>query len=339
MPFGVVDKIYHEDFLSNHTCRSCNKDFESKLIIYCKAFVTGPVTWWAWGKQGYVECVSCGALSDVHPSSKEFAEARRIYSKKKKPLYYYVPSIVFGGFFLLAAVGILIGIAYNIGTTNKQKLQGIWTSANGQKTLFFFKDNQYTLLENDTIIFGSYRVDNESDELNITINGEQNIIGRVNLKNLPLNIDAYESTLFNKAISLGEGENPYEKKFNHWRIKANREESNSEVKDRVVSYLFYLQLRYKWAIANDLTYLPPEVYSPVLQAQNGIGVYESSLHLWEPIFYSDKNYVTASKFLYYSFPKGRHVNAEEKNVFKRNLKAIDAYVESAKRTSIEPYSL
>ncbi|WP_150033890.1 hypothetical protein [Taibaiella lutea] len=299
--------------------------------------MTGPVTWWAWGKRGYVECVSCGALSDIHPSSKEFAEARRIYSAKRKPLYYYVPSIVFGGFSLLVTLAIIIGIAYNVATTNKQKLQGIWTSDDGRESLFFFKDNQYTLLESDTIIFGSYRVDNKSDELTIIINGERNIINRININNLPLDVDAYGSVTFKKALSLGEGDNPYEKKFNHWRIKANRAESKSEVKDRVIAYLKYLQLRYNWAITNDLTYLPPEVYSPVLQAQNGIGVYEASLPLWKPIFYTDENYVTASKFLYYSFPKGRHINADEKNVFKRNLKAIDAYVESAKRTNIDPY--
>lgn len=163
MSFGVADKIYHDEFLSNHTCESCNKAFDSKLIIYCKAFVTGPVTWWAWGKRGYVECKSCGALSNIHPSSKEFKEPRYIYSRKGTPLFYYVPSIIFGGLFLLIIAGLSIGFIYNVSHTPKEKLQGIWTTADGQNSIFFFKNNQYTLVAYDTILFGNYRVDKSSE--------------------------------------------------------------------------------------------------------------------------------------------------------------------------------
>jgi hypothetical protein len=294
------------------------------------------VTWWAWGKRGYVECVNCGVLSNIHPSSKEFKEARHIYSRKGTPLLYYVPSIVFGGLLLIIIAAFSIGFIYNVSHTPKEKLQGIWVTADNQNSIFFFKNNQYTLVAYDTILFGSYRVDNASGQLNINIRGASNMTG-FTLQELPLDIDGNGSFDFRKAINPDIGDNPYQKQFNHWRIKAVREESKQEVKERVIAYLKYIQLRYRWALANNLTYLPPDRYSPVIQAQNGIGVYESSLHLWEPIFYSDANYVTASKFLYYAFPKNHHIDPDETNIFKRNLSAIDAYIESAKRTSIDNY--
>lgn len=335
MPFGVVDKIYHEDFLLNQPCQSCGSNFENKLIIYCKAFMTGPITWWAWGKRGYVECVSCGTMSDIHPFSKEFKEARYIYSRKGAPLHYFIPTIVFGGIFLLITLAIFIGFVYNISTTSKEKLQGIWVTADGQNSIFFFNNNQYTLLAYDTILFGRYNVDKGSGGLDITIRGTDNNISSFTLQHLPLDIDGNGSFDFSKTINPDKGENPYEKKFNHWRIKATREESNEELKDRVMSYLYYLKLRYEWAMKNNLTYLPADLYSPVLQAQKGIGVYEASMPYWKPIFYSEENYLTASKFLYYSFPTKHHINEKETNVFKRNLEAIDAYIESAKRRNIE----
>jgi hypothetical protein len=123
--------------------------------------------------------------------------------------------------------------------------------------------------------------------------------------------------------------------FNHWRIKARHPESPAEIKARVIGYLYYLKQRYQWALQNDLTYLPYELYSPILMAQNGIAVDNNSMQLWRPIFYSEENWRTANAFLSKAFPRDRKYNEKESNVFIRNLECITFYIEKAEKASVE----
>jgi hypothetical protein len=335
MKFGIVDKIFYNEYLSEHLCSSCKQNFSTKLIIYCKAFATG-FAWLAWNKQGYIECTSCGAISDIKSSQVHAKGIRSAYSLKSLPLYYFLPSILTGTVAVLLLLGIIANVVNKATTTGRDRFEGIWAAKSGNAALFVFADDHYTLINSDTILFGKYKFDKKNDHIGLMIQGQRNDLQRLeDGKGIQLHIAPYEYVSFNKVTSRLRGKNPYRKEYNLWRIKARHPESPAEIKTRVMGYLYYLKQRYQWALQNELTYLPYELYSPILMAQNGIAIDNSSMQLWRPIFYSEENLRTANVFLSKAFPRDQKYNEKESNVFIRNLECITFYIEKAEKTSVE----
>lgn len=335
MNAGVTDKIYYEDFLSDYACPSCQKDFETKLVIYCKAFVLGPVVLWAWGKQGYAECNGCGKVTGIQEIRQSRNSPRYTYTRKGIPFYYYLTTILTGLVLILFSLRAISTIVYNVSTTTEEKLTGMWETEGSGKTLFFFSDHQYTLIQKDTILFGRYDTGKDPVEVHMAVNGQSNTLNKISTDHLFLHISDKEVATFAKSGWGETGRNPYRQEYNQWRLKATHWESASEIKKRVVDYLRYIRIRYEWALENNLTYLPADLYSPVIQAQNGIGLYANSLYSWKPLFYDEGNWRLANTFLHNTFPNGHKLNDQETNVFKRNLEAISAYIQNAEQAAIE----
>jgi hypothetical protein len=334
MKFGVIDKVFYDEYLSSQACASCGKDFDNKLIVYCKAFVTGPITWWAWKKQGYMECKNCGFSISAYAFPNELKKVRHTYSAKRLPFYFYLPTIVVSLCVLLFSLGAISKYVYNASTLPEQRLQGMWGNTEGSASLFLFDNNEYTLIEKGKLQFGTYTFDKQSGKFSINFNSEANVVDHVDGGDMHLNVASDENITFGKMLPPGHGLNPYKKQYNLWRIQATHSESNAELKQRVMDYLNYLKMRYEWALENNIQYIPADVISPILQAQNGIGVYETSLNNWITIFYSEAEWSLANQFLVRAFPKDHKINEQEPNVFKRNLEAINAYIENAKKLAI-----
>jgi hypothetical protein len=333
MKFGIVDKVFYDEYLSDHVCSSCSQNYSTKLVIYCRAFATG-FTWWAWKKRGYIECNSCGAVSDVKAIQHNARSVQSAFSRKSMPAYYYMPSILIGSVVALFIVLFGIGFVYGLFQTKEGQLQGIWEDRSTGNSLFVYKGRHYTLMNADTILFGEYSVDKKTGRISIPINEEDNYIDKVDPANLLIHLSFYEDARLVKTSANLRGSNPYEPKYNHWRIKADHSESPQEIKQRVLEYLRYVQMRYRWALKNELTYLPADIYSPVITAGNGIAIYESSMKNWAPVFYSEENLLLANKFLYLTFPSDIKYDVSEPNVYKRNLKGIDHYIQVAEATDI-----
>ncbi|MFA6058260.1 MAG: hypothetical protein WC756_08670 [Taibaiella sp.] len=335
MKFGIVDKIFYNEYLSEHLCSSCKQNFSTKLICYCKTFATG-FAWWAWNKQGYIECTSCGAVSDIKSTQVHAKGIRSAFSLKSLPLYYFLPSILMGTIVALLLLGITIGVVSKATTTGHDRFEGVWASEADKAALFVFADNTYTFINSDTIVFGKYKFDKKNDHIGLMIQGQRNDLQRLeDGKGIQLHVAQYEYVSFSKVTSRLRGNSPYRKEYNQWRMKARHPESPAEIKARVMGYLNYLKQRYQWALQNELSYLPYELYSPILMAQNGIAIDNSSKQSWRPIFYSEENWQTANTFLSKTFPRDRKYNEKESNVFIRNLECITFYIENAEKASIE----
>lgn len=335
MKFGIVDKIFYNEYLSEHLCSSCKQNFSTKLICYCKAFATG-FAWWAWNKQGYIECTSCGAVSDIKSTQVHAKGIRSAFSLKSLPLYYFLPSILMGTIVALLLLGITVNFVTKATTTERDRFEGIWASKTDNTALFVFADDRYTFINSDTIVFGKYKFDKENDRIGLMIQGQHNDLQKLeDGKSIQLHVAQYEYVSFSKVASRLSNNSPYRKEYNHWRMKARHPESPAEIKARVMGYLHYLKQRYQWALKNELTYLPYELYSPILMAQNGIAIDNESKLRWRPIFYSEENWQTANAFLSKTFPRDRKYNEKESNVFIRNLECITFYIENAEKASIE----
>jgi hypothetical protein len=329
MPFGIVEKIYHEEYLTNHVCYNCNKDLDTKLVIYCCVFTTGFITWWAWNKRGYTECNNCGKTAYINTRKKEFQNVQAFYTRKSMPWFYFVPSIVVGLFLLIIIGEASLKTIYNLSTTTEEKLLGVWEKTDGSGSLYIFKDHQYTLVEKDTILFGKYDFDDNSNIVRLPTAGKGNKIEAVDPRNLTLTVMYGMDETFAQTVSSTKGDNPYQPQYNRWREKATHEETNTEIKIRVINYLTFLKRRYDWVLINHLQRLQPDPNSPLFEAMNGIALYKDDYHRWRSIFYNEDNYLSGNKFLLLAFPKNFKYDENENNVFRQNLSLIEAYIKSA----------
>lgn len=334
MNFGIIDKVFYDEYLSNQPCLSCQNSFETKLVIYCKAFVTGPLTWWAWNKKGCVECKSCDTVSKINPAQNEFRNIRERYSNKSIPLHFYIPSVVMGLLLLAATLMISVKVIYNATTSTDQKLTGTWEDSTG-KALFVFKDHQFALLQKDTIIFGQYKVDKNTGHISLPLDDVNNELDKIDIEHLELNVSSGQNSVFTKIASSEKGENPYHIEYNKWRFPAIHEESKEMIKARVIGYLTFLKMRYEWVLANQLTNLSPDFNSPIFEAQNGVALYPRNYPRWRFIFSSYDDFDYGNHFLAKAFPSNYQLDKNEKSVFRQNLGAMNAYIKSAESTKAE----
>jgi hypothetical protein len=332
MKFGIVDKIFYDEYLSDHVCSSCGKKFSTKLVIYCKSFATG-FSWWAWKKQGYIECNNCNAFSDIRVAQVHSKGLRSAFSLKSLPFRYFAPTIFFGSILAIFMLAIGINVFTRLTTSTKDNFAGIWEDRSHGYTLFVFEDNRYTVMTRDTVYFGVYNIN--KDHITLPVTDQNNKFDGVDPNSeITVNLNRYEEARFVKVVSNLKGDNPYDFRHNKWRLKAIHPESPAEIKKRVTGYLTFLKMRYEWALNNNLTYLPADLYSPLMMAQNGIAMNEQSMHQWAPIFYSKEDLDLANRFLYVTFPSDIEYDVSEPNVYKRNLKGINHYLQVAEATEI-----
>jgi len=327
-------------YIQDIYCKYCDEKTEHILILYCKAFVFGlfyPLKWWASKKDGYLICKKCGRETHVlDPNENIPQKVQNYFNETKIPFRYKFLSIALISSLIILGCFILFGffsVIINVMTPINSKLRGKWEDEYSVYQMYIYNDKNFTVVGQDTIVYGNYIQKNGVISLNFM--GKDNIIYKQ--MNLPLVLTDHENTSFsfNKLGKLEPFDDVFRKENNLWRTKANAPETNEQIRKKVLDYLQFEKNKLDKALKYNIEFILNDANAPVILAVNGIQVNKNSERKWKYLFYDEESWVKANEILHSEFPKEGTIDKEEENVFKRNAKFLQAYIENVKSSKLD----
>jgi hypothetical protein len=130
-------------------------------------------------------------------------------------------------------------------------------------------------------------------------------------------------------------EDPFALSMHQWQIKPAKAESLSEIKNRVLDYLSFLESLYKYMMANDVSSISTHWFPEPMKMNYSNGVrmsYADELESWNECFYDSTQAVKGYQYLSGAM---RSVKLKEvENRFERNLDCVEQLVHTIKTTEI-----
>lgn len=336
---GIKKIIMHQGYLTTCPCDNCNQKEENEITVYCKAFVLGPFfwnwTWFAWDKQAYVECKSCKKHSNISELSSTLKnkaeESINEFPLWRKSMLGILVALIIG-------VNVLVLLYDSLKmafTSDKSMISGHWiiqdektnysNEDNIVKFINLYDDETYSIrADGDDYVSGKW--DFNSDEKCIVLvdnqkNSSKLFIEELSDKKLEIKNIIDQKSIFKKhaytKINLQKSDqdfnliNPYKPEYNKWRIKAERPETDAEIKKRVANLLYFYQVTFTEAVNKDVHTLVSEKSSPFIVASNGIAIFENQY--WNDTFYSETDALKGYDLLKKIIPK--EINDKEENHF------------------------
>jgi hypothetical protein len=326
---GVKDRTIYDNYLASSPCRTCQRPYENKLTISCNIFFIGnallPVVLWAWGKKAFVRCHGCGAMTVITYHTGWTDEIVSIYNKSRIPFYFFAPAFIVALVLSNYLINTTTHFVADITTSTDEKLQGKWEAVNAPYTLYVFDQHQYTLINENVVAQGNVAILSHSHREDVDM-GHLGKVHHLNTREMSI-VDGVNDTLhFMKSSDEETGENPYQPRYNRWRVRAKSQEDSLQLRARVINYLTHMKVKYEWAIENQMSVLSGDSVSPMIMASNGIAINQNSLLNWYDIFNSYEEWRKANEILLYYFPSDFVLDEREKNVFRQNLRIINAHL-------------
>ena len=330
MTFGKKVQFISTDFLTYAECPNCKEKNKNTITTYCQSFVTGPIIWFVWGKDAFIDCKNCEKALPYHNAQDEIkSKSDVIFKRTKIPMGYRIAP-----FILLLALMIpfskQIHKQYLYFTTPPQeKMTGVWWSKLSDAQLIVFDSQSYALLADDSTYLNKYT--SKDRDVKIKLNKENDLGDYMLLKDtIALTINTEEPHVFSLGYSNPfVGKNPFTSKLNQWRNKAKTSENKEQIKKRVLGYLEYAKAKYKWASDNHLEFIKLEKIEPVLFASNGTKIDEYSSYNWQYLFYNQEESQLAFKMLKDAFPKD--FDSSERNPIQYRILLLDEYIKNAQK--------
>ncbi|MGC4129931.1 MAG: hypothetical protein QM564_10380 [Bergeyella sp.] len=338
--FGNQNYEILRKYIQEIDCVHCEEKTEHLLVIYCKVFVFGlfyPLKWWASDKKGYMKCRKCGRDNDVSEQNPEIpAKVLNYSSETKIPVRYKLPSYLLIGSLILTSTLILVGFFsafVTILTPVGSKLQGKWQNDYQLYQIYIYKDRTYTAVGRDTIMFGSYKI--EKGIVDFPFAGKDNKIPKNQA--IPLVLHDLEDTTFRfeKQRKLKSFDDIYRAENNTWRKKPSAPQNNQQIRNKILQYLEFEKNKFQNGVDANLDFIENDPNSVIIFALNGIQVNLQSEEQWRYIFYNDDEWAKANEIMHKEFPKNILLDSEEKNLFKRNVNFLNAYIQRIKNSDLK----
>ena len=218
--------------------------------------------------------------------------------------------------------------------STEDKLSGEWNDANDLYSIIVYEDKNYTIIGYDTVMYSKYEL--TSKELTINFLGKENIINRAVISDkMELENRQDEPYYFYKNEKENKIAEVYRKENNQWRNVATKPQTNQELKQRVLDYLQFERKKFQLAFDEEVDFVKSDVNGPVVFAFNGFQVNSISEQKWRYLFYQDEDWLKANQILNKEFPFNFKADSDEINLFDRNLKFLDIYIENVKKSKLE----
>lgn len=359
--FGVKEVTLHEGYLTSCKCEHCGKEEENLVRIYASAFVLGPwlfpIKWFCWGKKADVTCQHCNrTLSLAETTGHLRVRFQQLFKETNIPFYYWLPGAFVAFMIAINLLSALYSFGKDLIVPTETKLTGVWDfkasdelsknleqlpfelPMNDKGKLFLYGEHTYTLFVNDSVAgMGTWQLNPESKVLSLSGNEfrmEDLTLEKLRLKSLgsnsvdalihakvPLACDSNGIYFTKEEKSLSEFD-PYQPKFNQWRIVATSPETVGQIKRRVDNHLEFLEKNFEDAIATKKEFCDREKASPLVLAANGVAL-KPDIEDWEKTFFSETDVATALDMLKRAFPK--ELDLDDKNRFKSYLDFLKLY--------------
>ena len=330
MAFGKKIQYLSTDFLVDAECPNCKEKNKNTLTTYCQSFVTGPIIWFAWGKDAFIDCKDCKTAIPYHEIQGDIKnKSEELFKRVKIPTLYRIAPIILLLALMLPFYKQIHKQYLNFTTPPQERMTGEWWSESAQAQLIVFDDQSYALLADDSTYLGKYTC--EDRKVKIKLSKENNLGDYMMFKDtIALNINTEEPHVF--ALEYNTpfvGKNPFTPELNQWRNKAKSSENRDMIKKRVINYLQYVEAKYKWTSENHLKFIKSEKLEPVLVASNGIQLDKSTAYNWHKLFYNQAEEDMAYQMLDQAIP--RDFDSPEKDILKRRALFFNQYVKNAQK--------
>ena len=320
-------------------CKFCDEKTEHLLIIYCKAFLLGifyPLKWWASDKNGYMKCRKCNRETQISEKDENVpAKMLNYFQETKIPFGYKMPSFVLIGSLITFSCLLLFGffsVIMEVLTPVNSKLRGKWKDDFSVYQMYIYPDKQFTIVGQDTIVFGKYTQNN--GVITFPFIGGENQITKTQTFPLVLTTASNDRFTFNKTGKTEKIDDIYKSENNKWRTKSPIAESDEQIRKKVMDYLEFEKNKCEKGLEYEVEFFQNDPNSPIVFASNGIQVSFYSVDKWRFLFHNDQSWEKANKILNEEFPPKGTLNFDEENLFKRNSDFLKAYIYRVKTSDL-----
>ena len=322
--FGNRNEELLEKNINGLSCHHCNTETNQRLVIYCRALTFGifyPLKWWSFDKKGFLNCKKCGNKSyfDHVTIQNQEPKIRNYFNDTQLPLRHRIPSfLLFGSIFMSIFLFFFLFAKsfYTIFQSPNNVLPGVWKEEYGRYKMYIHDDQSYTIINNDTIAYGNYDIDN----FNVTFDflGRATTFPKLAIK--PMRLYDYQNIDYDfERINDNLYGDLYAQKNNRWRISPKNPQNANQIKNSILNYLRFEIKKYEIALEEEIQYIDIDPNSPLTFGLNGIATSIENQKQWKSLFYNDDNWNTANIILEEEFPYDFKIRSYKDDYFQRNL--------------------